>query len=49
MRAPELGEFDVLADVIPKAKARGMQTYCLFEEAYNPRLMPGFEKIAELI
>src|SRR5512133_1634168 len=47
-RAPELGDFDILADVIPKAKARGMQTYCLFEEAYNPRVMPGFEKIAEV-
>ncbi len=47
-RAPELGEFDILADVIPKAKARGMQTYALFEEAYNPRLMPNFEKIAEV-
>ena len=48
VRAPELGKFDVLADVIPQAKARGMKTYCLFEEAYNPRLMPGFEKIAEV-
>ena len=48
IRAPDLGEFDILADVIPKAKARGMQTYCLFEEAYNPRLMPNFEKIAEV-
>src|SRR5215475_11231572 len=47
-RAPELGEFDVLADVIPKAKARGMQVYCLFEEAYNPQLIPNFEKIAEV-
>jgi hypothetical protein len=47
-RAPELGDFDILADVIPKAKARGMQVYCLFEEAYNPRLMPNFEKIAEV-
>ena len=48
VRAPELGEFDILADVIPKAKARGLRTYCLFEEAYNPRVMPGFEKIAEV-
>lgn len=47
-RAPELGDFDILADVIPKAKARGMQVYCLFEEAYNPRLIPNFEKIAEV-
>ena len=48
VRAPELGDFDILADVIPKAKARCMLTYCLFEEAYNPRLMPGFDKIAEV-
>jgi hypothetical protein len=48
IRAPELGDFDILADVIPKAQARGMQTYCLFEEAYNPKLMPNFQKIAEV-
>ncbi len=48
VRAPDLGDFDILGDVIPKAKARGMQTYALFEEAYNPRLMPNFEKIAEV-
>jgi hypothetical protein len=47
-RAPELGDFDVLADVIPKAKSRRMQVYCLFEEAYNPRLIANFEKIAEV-
>lgn len=47
-RAPELGEFDILADVTPMAKAKGMQVYCLFEEAYNPRLIPNFEKIAEV-
>lgn len=48
VRAPELGDFDILADVIPKAKARGIETYALFEEAYNPRVMPGFEQIAEV-
>lgn len=48
VRAPDLGEFDILGDVIPKAKARGMQTYALFEEAYNPQLIPNFEKIAEV-
>jgi hypothetical protein len=48
VRAPELGEFDILGDVTPKAKARGMKVYCLFEEAYNPRLMPNFEKVAEV-
>jgi hypothetical protein len=47
-RAPELGDFDILADVTPKARARGMKVYCLFEESYNPALMPNFEKIAEV-
>lgn len=46
--APELGDFDILADVIPKAKARGMKSYCLFEEAYNPRFIPNFERISEV-
>lgn len=48
IRASELGEFDILADVIPQAKARGMQTYALFEENYNPRLISNFESIAEV-
>ncbi|WP_336959976.1 hypothetical protein [Sphingobium aquiterrae] len=48
IRAPELGSFDILGDVIPAAKARGMKTYALFEENYNPRLIPNFEKIAEV-
>ena len=48
IRAPELGDFDILADVTPQARKRGMKVYCLFEEAYNPSLMPNFEKIAEV-
>lgn len=48
LRAPELGDFDILADVTAKAKARGIQTYALFEEVYNPRLIPNFEKITEV-
>lgn len=48
IRAPELGDFDILADVTPKARERGMKVYCLFEEAYNPSFMPNFEKIAEV-
>jgi hypothetical protein len=48
IRAPELGDFDILADVTPAAKKRGMQTYALFEEAYNPRLIANFERIAEV-
>ncbi|HET9400313.1 MAG TPA: hypothetical protein VFO34_05125, partial [Candidatus Acidoferrales bacterium] len=30
VRAPDLGDFDILADVTPSAKKRGMQTYALF-------------------
>lgn len=48
LRAPDLGNFDVFADVIPKAKARGIQTYALFAEDYNPAYIPNFEKIAEV-
>ena len=48
IRAPELGDFDILADVIPRARAKGMQIYGLFEEAYNPALIPNFEKVAEV-
>lgn len=48
IRAPELGDFDILADVTPQARKLGMKVYCLFEESYNPALMPNFEKIAEV-
>src|SRR5271163_3927499 len=48
IRAPELGDFDILADVAPAAKKRGMQVYALFEEAYNPKLITNFERIAEV-
>lgn len=48
IRAPELGDFDILADVTPAAKKRGMQVYALFEEAYNPKLITNFERIAEV-
>lgn len=48
LRAPELGDFDVLADVIPSVRAKNMQVYALFEEAYNPRLIPNFESVCEV-
>ncbi len=47
-RAPELGDFDLLATVLPKARARGLQSYCWFEDNYNPRLLANFEKVAEV-
>ncbi len=48
LRAPDLGDFDLLAAVIPKAKTRRMQSYCWLEDVYNPRLIPNFEKVAEV-
>src|SRR5689334_6927061 len=45
---PDLGNFDLLAAVIPKAKERKMQSYCWLEDVYNPRLIPNFEKVAEV-
>src|SRR2546422_11192573 len=30
-RAPDLGDFDLLASVVPRAKARGIRSYCWFE------------------
>ena len=47
-RAPDLGNFDVLGEVIPLAKKRGMKTVCWFEDVYNPRLLDNFEKAAEV-
>jgi hypothetical protein len=47
-RAPDLGDFDLLAAVVPKAKARGMQSYCWIEDVYNPRWLANFEKVAEV-
>lgn len=47
-RAPDLGNFDVLGEVVPKAKKRGMKSICWFEDVYNPRLLDNFEKVAEV-
>lgn len=47
-RAPELANFDVLGEVVPRAKKRGMKSICWFEDVYNPRLLDNFEKAAEV-
>lgn len=46
LRAPDVGGFDILGDVIPKAKPRGIKSYCWFEDVYNPRYIAGFEQEA---
>jgi hypothetical protein len=47
-RAPDLGNFDVLGEVVPEAKKRGIKCICWFEDVYNPRLLDNFEKAAEV-
>ncbi len=47
-RAPDVGDFDLLGAVAPKAKARKIKSYCWFEDVYNPRLLANFEKVAEI-
>lgn len=46
LRAPDVGSFDILGDVIPRAKTRGIKSYCWFEDVYNPRYITGFEQEA---
>lgn len=47
-RAPDCGDFDLLAAVVPKARARGIESYCWLEDVYNPRYLPNFERVAEV-
>lgn len=47
-RAPDLGDFDLLASVVPKAKTRGMKTYCWYEDVYNQHMIPDFGQVAEV-
>ncbi|MGH9352410.1 MAG: twin-arginine translocation signal domain-containing protein [Terriglobia bacterium] len=46
LRAPDLGKFDILGDVIPKAKARKIKSYCWFIDDINPRYLDGFAQMA---
>ena len=45
-RAPDLGEYDVLAEVLPHSRKRGMKTICWFEDAFREDL-PGIEQLQE--
>jgi hypothetical protein len=46
-RAPDLGDFDVLEQVIPEAKKRGMKTICWYEDVFR-RDLPNVEKLEEV-
>src|SRR5947209_18600269 len=46
-RAPDLGSFDVLEQVIPEAKKRGLKTICWYEDVFRHSL-PNIEKLQEV-
>jgi hypothetical protein len=45
--APDLGAYDVLADVIPKARRRGMKVIVWFEDVFAANV-PGFDRAREV-
>src|SRR6266571_761183 len=45
-KAPEHPGYDVIADVLPAARRRGMRLYCWFEDVFR-RDVPGFDRAAE--
>ena len=47
-RAPDHGDYDVLADVIPKAHRRGMKVIAWFEDVFAGDV-PGFDKAREVV
>jgi hypothetical protein len=46
-RAPDLGSFDVLEQVIPEAKKRAMKTICWYEDVFR-RDLPNIERLQEV-
>jgi len=47
-RAPDHGDYDVLADVIPKAHRRGMRVIAWFEDVFAADV-PGFDQAREVV
>lgn len=46
-RAPDHGELDILAAVLPAAKKRGLKVFCSCEDAWRTSV-PGFSEVAEV-
>ena len=44
--APDHGNLDILAEVIPAAKKRGMKVICWMEDVFSPKL-PNIDKVQE--
>ncbi len=45
-KAPDHGDYDVLADVLPKAHKRGMKVYAWYEDVFSKDI-PGIDKLHE--
>jgi hypothetical protein len=46
-RAPDHGDYDILADVLPKARKRGVKVYAWCEDAFSKEI-PGIEALREV-
>jgi hypothetical protein len=46
-RAPELGDFDILAEVVPEAKKRNMKVFASIEDQWRSDV-PGIEELYEI-
>jgi hypothetical protein len=47
VKAPDYGDYDLLADVLPKAHKRGMKVYAWYEDNFGKDI-PGIEKVREV-
>lgn len=49
MRAPDFGKLDILTEVLPKAKKRGMKVVCSVQDGFNyPAKVPFVKEMAEV-
>jgi hypothetical protein len=49
MRAPDFGKLDIVAEVLPKAKKRGMKVFCSVLDGFNyPDDVPGVKELSEI-
>lgn len=46
-KAPDHGDYDVIADVLPKARKRGMKVYAWYEDNFGKDI-PGVDKLREI-
>src|SRR5256885_1117148 len=46
-RAPDHGELDIVAEVLPKAHRRGMKVYCWYEDVFRDDI-PGAQNLREM-